>query len=198
MKNIIALIFSFFTVLGFSQDSEIYKSVFENKENFKFLDWIDEGIKEKMIYYKVLDTNFLLHSKTFKYEHNIYYSKDLIDSLTLLSKGDYHSETRILNAKKNSELFTLDEQDYLYNEALKAKPQKVVINSNKVKLIKEILLDESIYFQVSNIIYPESKQKAYLMVNAYGNGHLYGYSFFIFALNNDKWEQTYEDVNIVF
>lgn len=198
MKNIIALIFSFFTVLGFSQDSEIYKSVFENKENFKFLDWIDEGIKEKMIYYKALDTNFLLHSKTFKYEHNIYYSKDLIDSLTLLSKGDYHSETRILNAKKNSELFTLDEQDYLYNEALKAKPQKVVINSNKVKLIKEILLDESFYFQVSNIIYSENKQKAYLVVSAYGNGHLYGYSFFIFALNNDKWEQTYEDVNIVF
>lgn len=198
MKNIIALIFSFFTVLGFSQDSEIYKSVFENKENFKFLDWIDEGIKEKMIYYKVLDTNFLLHSKTFKYEHNIYYSKDLIDSLTLLSKGDYHSETRILNAKKNSKLFTLDEQDYLYNEALKAKPQKVVINSNKVKLIKEILLDESFYFQVSNIIYSENKQKAYLVVSAYGNGHLYGYSFFIFALNNDKWEQTYEDVNIVF
>lgn len=198
MKNIIALIFSFFTVLGFSQDSEIYKSVFENKENFKFLDWIDEGIKEKMIYYKVLDTNFLLHSKTFKYEHNIYYSKDLIDSLTLLSKGDYHSETRILNAKKNSELFTLDEQDYLYNEALKAKPQKVVINSNKVKLIKEILLDESFYFQVSNIIYSENKRKAYLVVSAYGNGHLYGYSFFIFALNNDKWEQTYEDVNIVF
>lgn len=198
MKNIIALIFSFFTVLGFSQDSEIYKSVFENKENFKFLDWIDEGIKEKMIYYKVLDTNFFLHSKTFKYEHNIYYSKDLIDSLTLLSKGDYHSETRILNAKKNSELFTLDEQDYLYNEALKAKPQKVVINSNKVKLIKEILLDESFYFQVSNIIYSENKQKAYLVVSAYGNGHLYGYSFFIFALNNDKWEQTYEDVNIVF
>lgn len=198
MRNIIALIFSFFTVLGFSQDSEIYKSVFENKENFKFLDWIDEGIKEKMIYYKVLDTNFLLHSKTFKYEHNIYYSKDLIDSLTLLSKGDYHSETRILNAKKNSELFTLDEQDYLYNEALKAKPQKVVINSNKVKLIKEILLDESFYFQVSNIIYSENKQKAYLVVSAYGNGHLYGYSFFIFALNNDKWEQTYEDVNIVF
>lgn len=198
MKKLITIIFIFFTVLGFSQDSEIYKSVFENKENFKFLDWIDEGIKEKMIYYKVLDTNFLLHSKTFKYEHNIYYSKDLIDSLTLLSKGDYHSETRILNAKKNSELFTLDEQDYLYNEALKAKPQKVVINSNKVKLIKEILLDESFYFQVSNIIYSENKQKAYLVVSAYGNGHLYGYSFFIFALNNDKWEQTYEDVNIVF
>lgn len=198
MKKLITIIFIFFTVLGFSQDSEIYKSVFENKENFKFLDWIDEGIKEKMIYYKVLDTNFLLHSKTFKYENNIYYSKDLIDSLTLLSKGDYHSETRILNAKKNSELFTLDEQDYLYNEALKAKPQKVVINSNKVKLIKEILLDESFYFQVSNIIYSENKQKAYLVVSAYGNGHLYGYSFFIFALNNDKWEQTYEDVNIVF
>lgn len=198
MKKLITIIFIFFTVLGFSQDSEIYKSVFENKENFKFLDWIDEGIKEKMIYYKVLDTNFLLHSKTFKYENNIYYSKDLIDSLTLLSKGDYHSETRILNAKKNSELFTLDEQDYLYNEALKAKPQKVVINSNKVKLIKEILLDESFYFQVSNIIYSENKQKAYLVVSAYGNGHLYGYSFFIFALKNDTWEQTYEDVNIVF
>jgi len=126
-----------------------------------------------MIYYKVLDTNFLLHSKTFRYEQNIYYSKDLIDSLTLLSKGDYHSETRILNAKKNSELFTLDEQDYLYNEAFKAKPQNVIINSNKIKLIKEILLDESFYFQVSNIIYSESKQKAYLMVNAYGNGHFY-------------------------
>jgi len=198
MKKLITIFFTFFTVLGFSQESEIYKSVFENKENFKFLDWMDEAIKEKMIYYKVLDTNLLLHSKTFKYEHNIYYSKDLVDSLTVLSKGDYHSETRILNAKKNSELFTFDEQDYLYNEALKAKTQNVVINGNKVKLINEIPLDETFYFQVSNIIYSESKQKAYLMVNAYGNGHLYGYSFFIFALNNDKWEQISEDVNIVF
>lgn len=198
MKKIITIIFIFFTVLGFSQNGEIYKSVFENKENFKFIDWMDEDIKEKMIYYEVLNINFLLHSKTFKYEHNIYYSKDLVDSLKVLSKGDYHSETRILNAKKNSELFTFDEQDYLYNEALKAKPQKVVINSNKVKLINEIPLDASFYFQVSNIIYSESKQKAYLMVNAYGNGHLYGYSFFIFALKNDKWEQIYEDVNIVF
>ena len=111
MKKLITIFFTFFTVLGFSQESEIYKSVFENKENFKFLDWMDEAIKEKMIYYKVLDTNLLLHSKTFKYEHNIYYSKDLVDSLTVLRKGDYHSETRILNAKKNSELFTFDEQD---------------------------------------------------------------------------------------
>jgi len=46
MKKLTTIIFIFFTVLGFSQDSEIYKSVFENKENFKFLDWIDEGIKE--------------------------------------------------------------------------------------------------------------------------------------------------------
>lgn len=36
------------------------------------------------------------------------------------------------------------------------------------------------------------------MVSAYGNNHLYGYSFFIFTLNNDKWEQIDEDVNIVF
>lgn len=198
MKKIITIIFIFFTVLGFSQNSEIYKSVFENKQNFKFLDWMDEGIKEKMIYYEVLNMNFPLHPKTFKYEHNIYYSKDLVDSLTVLSKEDYHSKTRILNAKKNSELFTFDEQDYLYNEALKAKTQKVIINSNKIKLISEIPLDESFYFQVSNIIYSKSKQKAYLMVNAYGNGHLYGYSFFIFALNNDKWKQIYEDENIVF
>ena len=100
MKKLITIIFIFFTVLGFSQDSEIYKTVFENTENFKFFDWMDEGIKENMIYYKVLDRNFLLHSKTFKYQHNIYYSKALIDSLTVLSKGDYHSETRIHNAKK--------------------------------------------------------------------------------------------------
>lgn len=198
MKKLITIIFVFFTVLGFSQDSEIYKAVFENQKNLKFFDWMDEGIKENMIYYKVLKINFILHSKTFKYEHNIYYSKDLIDSLKLLSKGDYHSETRILNAKKNSELFTFDEQDYLYNEALKAKTQKVVINSNKVKLINEIPLDDSFYFCASNIVYSENKKKAYLIVDAYGNGHLYGYSFFIFALNNNKWEQIYEDVNIVF
>ena len=173
--------FCIFTVLGFSQNSEIYKAVFENQKNFKFLDWMDEGIKEKMIYYEVLNMNFPLHPKTFKYDYNIYYSKSLVDSLTYLSNGDYHSEARINNAKKSSELFTFDEQDYLYNEALKSKPQKVVINSNKVKLIKEILLDESFYFQVSNIIYSENKQKAYLVVSAYGNGHLYGYSFFYFC-----------------
>lgn len=198
MKNILTLIFLSFTVLGFSQDSKIYKVVFENEKNFKFFDWMDEGIKENMLHFKVLDTNFVLPSKAFKYEHNIYYSKHLIDSLKILSKGDYHSETPINNAKKINKIFTFNEQDYLYNEALKAKTKKVVINSNKVKLINEIPLDDSFFFQVSNIIYSKSKQKAYLMVNAYGNGHLYGYSFFIFALTNDKWEQIDEDVNIVF
>lgn len=86
----------------------------------------------------------------------------------------------------------------MYKESLKAKTERIIINSNKVKLINEIPLDESFYFCVSNIVYSENKQKAYLVVDAYGNGHLYGYSFFIFDLNNDKWEQIYEDENIVF
>ena len=185
----------FLTVLGFSQESEIYKAVFENKENFRFLDFYDKQNRRKITHYNVLDIPYGIHAKTFKYDYNIYYSKSLVDSLTYLSNGDYHSEARINNAKKSSELFTFDEQDYLYKEALKSKITKIDIKSSKVKMISEVA-NENLYFRVSNIVYSKDKQKAYLKVEACNDNDLFGYSFFIFALKKNKWLQIYEDENI--
>lgn len=189
------IIFIFFTVLGFSQDSEIYKAVFENNENFRFLDFYDKQNRKKITHYNILDIPYGIHPKTFKYDYNIYYSKSLVDSLIYLSNGDYHSEVRINNAKKSSELFTFDEQDYLYNAALKSKITRIYIKSSKVKMISEVG-NENLYFRVSNIVYSKDKQKAYLKVEACNDNDLFGYSFFIFALKNDEWVQIYEDEKI--
>ena len=197
MKKISTLLFTLFVFSAHSQESELYKEVFENKNNFIYLDWIDENLKKNNHQYNVLDMNFPLHYKTFKFDHNVYYSEQLIDSLQQHTLDDYRSGTQIDYAKKSCKLFTIEEQDYLYSEALKSTITRVDIKSNKINMISEVA-NEQLYFRVSNIIYSKNHLKAYVKVEAYNNNHLIGHSFFIFELKQNHWKQVYQDESIIF
>lgn len=55
----------FFTVLGFSQDSEIYKLAFKDKNNFDYLNLYDKSNLNKLRVYKIYDKT---QSKTQTYK----------------------------------------------------------------------------------------------------------------------------------
>ncbi|MDN3706985.1 hypothetical protein QW060_07535 [Myroides ceti] len=193
MKYII-IAFLIFTSMAYSQDNHIYKKVFKNKKNFKYLSFYDKDAKKKMATYKVYDSTYLIHKRTFKYNDSIYYSKKLADSIAAYGKM-HGKESYAAYITKVSEILSFEEQDYLWKQTDQTKKEKIFIENKKVVMIQEIPKDE-LYFQVSNIIYSNDRKKAYLKIEVRVNNDIIGHSFFILSLVNKKWLQIYQDEQI--
>lgn len=197
MKKIIIITFLLYSVSGLCQESEIYCSIFNNSKNFKYLNFYDRTTKDNLKIYNVLNVNFQINGRSFKFNKDTNYTKDLADSV-VISKSIYGREVYSHYIRKISNVLSIQEQDYLYNQTLVESINKAVdFTCSKVSIIDKISLINGFYFQVSNILYFNEKSKAFVIVMVYKKNEefgdsLFGHSCFIFTLNQSKWEQSFE------
>lgn len=193
MKKIILTIFIFFTVLGFSQDNEIYRIALSNKNNFDYLNLYDSNILNKMDTLKVFKQISLLPTSMFKYKENIYFSKKIADSLNVYGNM-YNKNNVVAYAYKISEILSFKEQDDLYNYAsLQTKNEIENIPVDNVKIIKN--KDEDVYlFHISNVIYSNDGKYAFLRIGVgTTNDYTVGITTFIFKRKINCWKIIYID-----
>jgi hypothetical protein len=197
MKQSIIFILVLYTNLLFSQENEIYCTIFNNSKNFKYLNFYDRTTKDNLKVYNVLNTNFQINGRSFKFNKDTNYTKALADSVEV-SKTIYSREVYSHYIRKISNVLSIQEQDYLYNQTLVESINKAVdFTCFKVSMTDKASLVNGFYFQVSNILYFNEKSKAFVIVMVYSRDEefgdfLFGHSCFIFSCQQGKWEQSFE------
>src|SRR5690606_35148839 len=97
MKNLITITFLFFTVLGFSQDSEIYKLVFKDKNNFDYLNLYDKSNLDKLTTNKIYDKTHCWNTNYFKIWDVDINDKRVLDSIV---RYEHHPYNPLICLKK--------------------------------------------------------------------------------------------------
>ncbi|WP_091521368.1 hypothetical protein [Paenimyroides ummariense] len=90
MKKIIIVTFLFFSALGFSQESEIYKLVFKDKNNFDYLNFLDETNLDKLITFKIYDKTHCWNTNYFKIRDININDTKIIDSIKHYDRHPYN------------------------------------------------------------------------------------------------------------
>ena len=197
MKQSIIFILVLYTNLLFSQENEIYCNFFNNSKNFNYLNFYDRTTKDNLKVYNVLNTNFQINERSFKFNKDTNYTNVLADSVEI-SKSIYGREVYSHYIREISKTLSIQEQDYLYDQTFIEVINKAVdFTCSKVSIIDKISLINGVYFQVSNILYFNEKSKAFVIVMVYTRDEefgdfLFGHSCFIFSCSQGKWEQSFE------
>ncbi len=188
MKNTVTLLLILYTSFGFSQDKELYRMAFADKNNFNYLNFYDDTTLDRMDTIKVLRTIRKLPSSMFKYKRETYYTKELADSLMIHS--NMHNKTNTVNyINKISEILTFEEQDYLADAASTFPNNDLENIPVKNVLIVDTLDSEDYMFCASNVVYTKNKNYAFLSVNVETiDAHFIGGTAFIFEKKNKDWK----------
>lgn len=195
MKKIITIIFVFFTVLGFSQDSEIYKLVFKDKNNFDYLNLYDKSNLDKLIAFKIYDKTHYWNTNYFKIRDININDTKIIDSIKYYDRHPYN-HTYLFKKENLKKLFNNKEREYLYQQAINNGGKRFLKFNDNVSIIRTFP-ETGIYFTISSIIYSSDNQYAFLYVGVFQDLEYFGETFFIFKKESKGWDQIYIEKDII-
>lgn len=195
MKKIITIIFVFFTVLGFSQDSEIYKLVFKDKNNFDYLNLYDKSNLDKLIAFKIYDKTHYWNTNYFKIRDININDTKIIDSIKHYNRHPYN-HTYLFKKENLKKLFNNTEREYLYQQAINNGGKRFLKFNDNVSIIRTFP-ETGIYFTISSIIYSSDNQYAFLYVGVFQDLEYFGETFFIFKKESKGWDQIYIEKDII-
>ena len=191
MKRHLFLIIFFLANLFYCQEKQFIDLIFNNKSNFEILKTFKGKIPSK----------FLVLNETITFnECNFHLSKE---ELSEPEKSDEHSKfgnCYIFSNEKLDKLISEKEKLRLSSFTRKYKSKRLFPISNKnIKIIHNKRETKKFYFQVSETLYTENKEYAFVTVDIYNFNdwfvskdddgyYLFGYIIFIFKNNGDgKW-----------
>ena len=187
-ENIVTLLFVFYTCFGFSQDKELYRMAFADKNNFNYLNFYVEDNIKNLKQFLVYDKTHFWNTNYFKIRNINIKDRKIIDSLNILEHHPYN-HTYLFKNQKLAEIFNEEEQEYLFDKAINNGNRYYGNFDNAINFIRTFP-EKGIYFTVSSIIYSRDHQYAFLEVKIYQNLDYFGNCFFIFRKSeNGKWEQ---------
>ena len=195
MKKLITITFIFFTVLGFSQDSEIYKVVFNDKDNFDYLNLYDKSNLDKLITFKIYDKTHHWNTNYFKIRDINVNDTNIIDSIKQYDRHPYN-HTYLFKNENLKKIFNDSEQEYLYKKAINNGGKRFLKFNDNVSIIRTFP-ETGIYFTISSIIYSSDNQYAFLYVSVFQNLEYFGETFFIFKKESKGWVQIYIEKDII-
>lgn len=186
----------FISTLAYSQDRIIYNKIFENKNNFDYLNFY---IKDNIENIK----QFKIYNKTHYWNTNYFKIRDLntndtiaINSIVNLEHHPFNG-TYLFKDKKLKNSFEEDEKEYLYQNAINNGNSQILNFGKNIEFIKTFP-ETGIYFTLSKIIYSLNYQYAFVYVNVFQDLEFFGSTFFIFEKENDKWVQFFIKKDIIF
>lgn len=195
MKKLITITFIFFTVLGFSQNSEIYTLVFNDKNNFDYLNLYDKNNLDKLIIFNIYDKTHFWNTNYFKIRDINVNDTKVIDSIKYYDRHPYN-HTYLFKKENLKKIFNDSEQEYLYQKAINNGGKRFLKFNDNISII--ITFPETgIYFTISSVIYSSDNQYAFLYVGVFQDLDYFGKTFFIFKKDSKGWVQIYIDKDII-
>lgn len=195
MKNLITITFLFFTVLGFSQDSEIYKLAFKDKNNFDYLNLYDKSNLNKLRVYKIYDKTHCWNTNYFKIRDVDINDKRVLDSIVRYEHHPYN-HTYLFKKESLKKLFNNIEQEYLFQKSINNGGKRFLKFNDDISIIRTFP-EIGIYFTISSIIYSSDNQYAFLYVGVFQDLEYFGRTFFIFKRESKDWVQIYIEKDII-
>lgn len=193
MNKIFLITAVLISIMVSTQDKELYRIAFENKNHFDYLNFYDDTTLDRMDTFKVYKITNITPPSMFKYNRDTYYTKELADSLLIYSNK--HNKTNTVNyINKISELLTFEEQDYLADAASTFPNNDLENIPVKNVLIVDKIDSEGYTFSATNIVYTKNNKYAFLRVGVENrDAHFAAITTFIFEKKNKNWKIIYID-----
>lgn len=196
MIKFYTIVIIFISTLAYSQDNIIYNKIFENKNNFDYLNFYIKDNIENLKQYKIYNKTHYWNTNYFKIRGLNTNDTIAINSIVNLEHHPYNS-TYLFKYKNLNNLFEEDEKEHLYQKAINNGNNQILNFEENIHLIKTFP-ETGIYFTLSKVIYSSNYQYAFVYVNVFQDLDFFGSTFFIFEKENDKWVQFFIKKDIIF